>query len=78
MLLAASNIDKYPKSCFVFYLLQRHVRILPIDKYIECNWFFPNVSVVVVSKYKISDNNLALIGKKSSVVFYYILVFCSL
>ena len=54
-----SNIGKYPKSCFASDLLWRYVRILPIDIYIGCNWLFPNVSVVVVSEYKIIDNNLA-------------------
>ncbi len=78
MLLAASNIGKYPESYFASCLLWYHFRILPIDKYIECNWFFSSVSVIVTSEYKISDNNLALMGKESSVVFHYILIFYSL
>src|SRR5204862_4011914 len=63
ILLTASNIGKYPKSCLASGLLRRHVGILPIDKYIGCSWLLPNVSVVVASEYKISDNNLAPVGK---------------
>ena len=37
ILLAVSNIGKYPKSCFASCLLRCHIGILPIDKYIECN-----------------------------------------
>ena len=31
ILLTASNIGKYPKSCLASGLLRRHVEILPID-----------------------------------------------
>src|SRR2546422_5572579 len=77
-LLTASNIGKYPKSCLASGLLRRHVGILPIDKYIGCSWLLPNVSVVVASEYKISDNNLAPVGKDPSVFFHHIPLFCSL
>jgi len=46
--------------------------------YIGCNWLFPNVSVVVASEYKISDNNFAPVGKEVSVSFHHVPVFCSL
>src|ERR1041385_6305591 len=78
LLLTASNIGKYPKSCLASGLLRRHVGILPIDKYIGCSWLLPNVSVVVASEYKISDNNLAPVGKDPSVFFHHIPLFCSL
>ena len=52
--------------------------MLPIDKYMGCNWFFPNESVVVASEYRMIDSNLAPIGKETSVVFHHNPVFCSL
>ena len=78
ILLTASNIGKYPKSCLASGLLRHHVGILPIDKYIGCSWLLSNVSVVVASEYKISDNNLTPKGKEFSVFFHHIPVFCSL
>ena len=78
VLLAASSIGKYPRSCFASALLRRHIGIFPNDTYIGCNWLFPNVSVVVTSEYKISDNNFAPVGKEVSVFFHHVPVFCSL
>ena len=78
ILLAASNIGKYSKSYLASDLLWCHVGILPINRYIECSWLLSNVSVVVASKYKISDNNLAPAGNDPSAFFYYILLFYSL
>jgi hypothetical protein len=78
VLLAASSIGKYPRSCFASALLRRHIGIFPNDTYIGCNWLFPNVSVVVASEYKISDNNFAPVGKEVSVFFHHVPVFCSL
>ena len=71
----ASNIGKYPKSCLASDLLWCHVEILPIDKYIKCNWLLPNIFVIVIFKY---DNNLISVGKDPLVFFHYILLFCSL
>ena len=74
VLLAASSIGKYPRSCFASALLRRHIGIFPIG----CNWLFPNVFVVVAFEYKISDNNFAPVGKEVSVSFHHVPVFCSL
>ena len=41
ILLTASNIGKYPKSCLASDLLWRHVGILPIDNISDVVGFYP-------------------------------------